>query len=221
MEIDKCFLNVCEALERNSHTIERMAKEQLKMTHSKNGNPTFNNKYSNDGDNKRIEDVGLSERACSILKDNGITTLDELKRLRRHDFYSFKKGARKTGKIAHEIEAFLYTKCNVKWYEDVRENEPTVTYISLTKEQIYDFAKEVAKNVLMEFGVEFDKEQAKFTPDTKNEYMPLEFWLKKLNVNRSTVWRWQKQGLVTPRYIGKKVFFRQIDFDECFNKAKK
>lgn len=95
-----------------------------------------------------------------------------------------------------------------------------VTYYTVTKEQLDYFGKEIAKNVLMEFGVEFDEVKAKFTPDRKNEYMPLDYWLQKLNVNRTTVWRWQKQGLLTPRYIGKKLFFRQIDFDELFEKQK-
>lgn len=95
-----------------------------------------------------------------------------------------------------------------------------VTYYTLSGEQLHDYAREVAKNVLMEFGVEFDEVKAKFTPDTKNEYKPLEHWLQKMNVNRTTVWRWQKQGLLTPRYVGKKLFFRQIDFDELFEKLK-
>lgn len=100
--------------------------------------------------------------------------------------------------------------------EAIQNPSVGVTYYTLSDEQLRDYAKEVAKNVLMEFGVEFDKEQAKFTPDTKNEYKPLDFWLKKLNVNRSTVWRWQKQGLITPRYVGKKLFFCQADIDELF-----
>ena len=95
-----------------------------------------------------------------------------------------------------------------------------VTYYTLTKEQLNDYAKEVAKNVLMEFGVEFDEVKAKFTPDTKNEFKPLDYWLKKLNVNRSTVWRWQQQGLVTPRHVGRKLFFCQADFDLLFANQK-
>lgn len=95
-----------------------------------------------------------------------------------------------------------------------------VTYYTVTKEQLDYFGKEIAKNVLMEFGVEFDEAKARFTPDTKDEYKPLDYWLQKMNVNRTTVWRWQKQGLITPRYIGKKVFFCQADFDELFERQK-
>jgi len=103
---------------------------------------------------------------------------------------------------------------------EAMQNPQGVTYYTVTKEQLDYFGKEIAKNVLMEFGVEFDEVKAKFTPDRKNEYMPLDYWLQKLNVNRTTVWRWQKQGLLTPRYVGKKLFFRQIDFDELFEKPK-
>ena len=92
--------------------------------------------------------------------------------------------------------------------EAIQKPSGGVTYYTLSDEQLRDYAKEV--------GVEFNEEQAKFTPDTKNEYQPLAYWLKKLNVNRSTVWRWQKQGLVTPRYVGKKLFFCQADIDELF-----
>ena len=93
-----------------------------------------------------------------------------------------------------------------------------VTYYTVTKEQLDYFGKEIAKNVLMEFGVEFDEQKAQFTPDTKNELRPLTYWLKKMNVNRSTMWRWQKQGLISPHYMGKKLFFCQADFDEMFAK---
>ena len=104
---------------------------------------------------------------------------------------------------------------------DAMQPQSGVTYFTLTKEQLYDYAKEVAKNVLSEFGVNFDEDKAKFTPDRTKELRPLSYWLKKLNVNRSTVWRWQKQGLLTPRYVGKKLFFRQLDFDELFERQKK
>lgn len=98
--------------------------------------------------------------------------------------------------------------------------QSSVTYFTLTKEQLDDYAKEVTKNVLSQFGVNFDEDKAKFTPDRTNELRPLSFWLKKLNVNRTTVWRWQKQGLIKPRCIGKKVFFCQRDFDQMFAEQK-
>ena len=104
--------------------------------------------------------------------------------------------------------------------KEVMQHPQGVTYYAMTKEQLDDYAKEVAKNVLMEFGVEFDDDKAKFTPDTKNEYKPLEYWLQKMNVNRTTVWRWQKQGLLTPRYVGKKLYYCQADFDEMFTRLR-
>ncbi len=95
-----------------------------------------------------------------------------------------------------------------------------VTYYTFTKEQLDYHAKEVAKNVLIELGVNFDEQKAKFTTDTSNELRPLTYWLAKMNVNRSTIWRWQQEGRITPTHIGKKVFFRQRDFDDMFAREK-
>lgn len=100
------------------------------------------------------------------------------------------------------------------------QQQQAVTYITLTKEQLSDYSRELAKNILLDFGVTFDEVKAIFTPDTKDEYKPLSYWMKKMNVNRTTIWRWQQNGLITPRYIGKKLFFRQRDFDEMFAKQK-
>lgn len=98
------------------------------------------------------------------------------------------------------------------------QQELSVTYLTMTKEQLYDYSRELAKNILLGFGVNFDEAKAHFTADDTDEYKPLAFWMRKLNVNRSTIWRWQKEGLIKPCYIGKKLFFRQKDFNEMFSK---
>ena len=100
------------------------------------------------------------------------------------------------------------------------QQQPSVTYLTLTREQLYDYSRELAKNILMDFGVNFDDVKAHFTPDDKGEYKPLNYWLKKINVNRSTIWRWQQEGKITATYVGKKIFFCQRDFDEMFAKEK-
>lgn len=96
--------------------------------------------------------------------------------------------------------------------------EQTVIYHTFTDEQIKGLVEEAVTTTLQKFGVDFDDAKARFTPDTKDEYKPLSYWLQKMNVNRSTLWRWQKEGRITPRYVGKKLFFRQRDFDEMFAK---
>ncbi len=105
--------------------------------------------------------------------------------------------------------------------QTIQQNQPSVIYYTLTEAQLYDYSREFAKNILLDFGVNFDEAKAHFTPETKDEYKPLAYWLKKMNVNRSTIWRWQQEGLITPTYMGKKLFFCQTDFDEMFKKKKK
>ena len=100
------------------------------------------------------------------------------------------------------------------------QQQPSVAYYALTEEQLEQYAKEVARNVLCEFGVSFDEQKARFTPDTKDEYQPIDYWLRKMNVNRSTLWRWAKDGKITPRHVGKKVYYCQRDFDELFMREK-
>lgn len=104
--------------------------------------------------------------------------------------------------------------------QTVQHNQPSVIYYTLTEAQLYDYSREFAKNILLDFGVTFDDVKAHFTPDTKDEYKPLSYWMKKMNVNRTTIWRWQQNGLITPHYIGKKLFFCQRDFDEMFKNEK-
>lgn len=47
----------------------------------------------------------------------------------------------------------------------------------------------------------------------REELRPLEFWVNKLNVNRSTLWRWEQQGKVTPTRLGGKVYYKASDFN--------
>ena len=46
----------------------------------------------------------------------------------------------------------------------------------------------------------------------REELRPLEFWVNKLNVNRSTLWRWEQQGKVMPTRLGGKVYYKASDF---------
>ena len=95
-----------------------------------------------------------------------------------------------------------------------------VVYYTLTEGQIDNLISKAVRKTLVNFGVGFDEAKAHFQPDTKDEFKPLAYWLKKMNVNRSTIWRWQQDGLITPTYMGKKLFFCQADFDAMFAKKK-
>lgn len=52
----------------------------------------------------------------------------------------------------------------------------------------------------------------------REQLRPLEYWLRTLNVGRTTLWRWEQQGKVTPTRIGGKVYYKETDFE--FNERK-
>lgn len=93
-----------------------------------------------------------------------------------------------------------------------------LAYIMLTEAQLRQIAEDGARTVLERFGINVDEVHEKLLLDDKDEYKPISYWMKKLNVTRTTLWRWQKEGFISPRYVGKKLFFRQSDFDEMFAK---
>lgn len=93
-----------------------------------------------------------------------------------------------------------------------------VTYIMVTEAQLRQVAEDGAKSILEQFGLSAERVKDKLTVEDKGEYRPVVFWMEKLKVNRSTLWRWEKDGLITPKRVGKKVFFRQQDFDDMFAK---
>lgn len=42
---------------------------------------------------------------------------------------------------------------------------------------------------------------------------PAGYWAERLGVDRSTLWRWEKQGRIKATRLGCKVFYKQSDFD--------
>ena len=102
----------------------------------------------------------------------------------------------------------------------MRIMEQTVVYHTFTDEQLHSLVEETVTTTLQKFGVDFDEAKAHFTSDNRNEPKPIAYWQKKLNVNRTTIWRWTQTGNLKPTYMGKKVFFCQSDFDKLFEKMK-
>ena len=96
------------------------------------------------------------------------------------------------------------------------QQQGAVTYLMVTEAQLRQVAEDTAKSVLEQFGISGEQVREKLVVDDKDEYSPLIYWMSKMHVNRSTMWRWQKEGLITPKYVGRKLFFRQRDFDEMF-----
>ncbi len=80
------------------------------------------------------------------------------------------------------------------------------TVLMVTTEQLkemVDYCMKVAKE-------EAEKENLA----EREELRPTEYWLNKLNTTRTTLWRWEKQGLVKPTRICGKVYFKMSDFDK-------
>lgn len=96
----------------------------------------------------------------------------------------------------------------------------TVSYYALTESQIREIVSEGVKATLKEMG--FSPNQMCSTSDyKKDDALPVEYWVKKLHVNRATLWRRQKAGLLNPTYMGKKLFYRPSDIDQMFAKLNK
>ena len=100
------------------------------------------------------------------------------------------------------------------------ENNQGTTYYVVSESQLRQIAEDGAKSVLQQFGIDTDGVREKLLQNDKDEDRPVAYWISKLNVNRTTIWHWQKDGLITPKYVGKKLFFRQRDFDEMFAQRK-
>ena len=49
------------------------------------------------------------------------------------------------------------------------------------------------------------------TPALKSCPLPLEFFLNRYGISRTTAWRWRTRGLPTLR-VGSKIFCRESDF---------
>ncbi len=96
----------------------------------------------------------------------------------------------------------------------------SVAYYSLTEPQLNNLITLSVKKTLQEIGFPFDDTKERLSIDPKQERRPVTYWLNKYHVNRTTLWRWQKDGLITPTRMGKKIFFCQADFDQMFSKKK-
>lgn len=91
-----------------------------------------------------------------------------------------------------------------------------VPFILVTEAQLRQVAEDGARSVLERFGIKTDEVKEKFHSQDKSEYRPLAYWMERLGVNRSTMWRWEKDGLITGKRMGKKIYFCQRDFDAMF-----
>lgn len=93
---------------------------------------------------------------------------------------------------------------NVNLIEALSNGQNTI--VMVTTEQLKamaDYCFKVAK-----------EEAEKESLAEREELHPVEYWLKKMHMNRTSLWRWEKQGLIKPTRIGGKVYFKMSDFDK-------
>ena len=67
---------------------------------------------------------------------------------------------------------------------------------------------------LAEYLLERLQPQQKSEESGKDELRPLSYWSETLKVDRSTLWRWAKDGRITPTKVGKRTFYKQSDFTQ-------
>lgn len=48
----------------------------------------------------------------------------------------------------------------------------------------------------------------------KEQLRPASYWVSKLGVDASTLWRWEKQGRIKATRLGSKVFYKASDFEK-------
>jgi len=58
-----------------------------------------------------------------------------------------------------------------------------------------------------------EKAIAAITPQKKEMLLSREATAKRLNVDFSTLWRWDKSGFLRPVKIGRAVYYREFDLD--------
>lgn len=91
----------------------------------------------------------------------------------------------------------------------------SVSYYAITDAQLKKIIAEGVKETLKEIGFNFNNG---IVSDKNDEAMPVEYWVNKLGVDRATLWRRQKAGVLNPTYMGRKLFYRPSDIDLMFQK---
>ena len=83
-------------------------------------------------------------------------------------------------------------------------NNAKAMSITLTIEDLRDFAKAVAKETISGMASEREEEPVWLTPDQVAE---------RLNVTRSTLWRWAKDGYLSNFKFGNRTRYKKSDVE--------
>ena len=89
----------------------------------------------------------------------------------------------------------------------IQANQTNVAYYMLTEEQLCSLGHEIARNVLTDREVSLNERH-----DRNDELRPIAYWVDRLSLDLSTLWRWEKKGIVRPHRIGRNLFYRESDF---------
>lgn len=95
------------------------------------------------------------------------------------------------------------TNTNAMFVDALSNGQNTV--LMVTTEQLkamVDYCMKVAK-----------EEAEKESLAEREELRPVEYWLEKLHTTRTTLWRWEKKGLLKPTRMCGKVFYKMSDFE--------
>ena len=81
-------------------------------------------------------------------------------------------------------------------------------------------AEVVAQGVSLERDFELEELQLmeNSSPIPKDEYLTIDQVAAYLHINRVTIWRYRKQGLLKPRRIGNRILFARADIDNYLMK---
>lgn len=83
---------------------------------------------------------------------------------------------------------------------------PQAIYI-ITAEQLRDYANEVAKTIL----------DGMKNNNSSNNLLTVDEVSKKFKVNRITVWRWERDGLLKGKKMGRRKYYAVSDIEKIIN----
>lgn len=76
----------------------------------------------------------------------------------------------------------------------------------ITADQLEQYGMAVAQKVLEKF-------KASTTNDPTADLLTVDDVSKRLHINRVTIWRWERDGYLKPKKIGRKKYYRQSDIE--------
>lgn len=96
-------------------------------------------------------------------------------------------------------------------YSLINNCEPTSISVSLTLEDLRDFATTVAEEAVSRLSS---------TAKTPVKWLTADQVCEKLNINPATLWRWNKEGYLTNTKFGHRVRYSEEDVNNIYQAEK-